>query len=292
MAVLYEKISLITDSSLIARWNKNQHFTYPLHIHDEYEIVYIVESFGTRYVGDSVESFQEGDLVLVGGKLPHTWQNNEVFVKNLSTHQVKAVVIQIGTDFYQIAAKFAELNHIKQLLEKSQRGVCFNRNVLPQCKDLLLSLPNLEGFEKFVNFLQLLNLLASTNEYRLLASNSYKKLDANNTIDRINDTLQYISANYQNSIKLSEIASQFHMSTTAFCNFFKRKTGKTVITYINEYRVAKSCKMLISSDKNVGEIAFECGFNNISNFNRTFKSIIGKSPRTYRVLWSKNSTRN
>jgi AraC-like DNA-binding protein len=79
------------------------------------------------------------------------------------------------------------------------------------------------------------------------------------------------------------------MSTTAFCNFFKRKTGKTVITYINEYRIAQACKMLISTDKNIGEIAFECGFNNISNFNRTFKSIIGKTPGTYRVLWSGNS---
>jgi AraC-like DNA-binding protein len=289
MALLYEKISLITESSLIARWNKNQHFTFPLHIHDEYEIVYIVESFGTRYVGDSVESFQEGDLVLVGSKLPHTWQNNEIFSKNQSSHQVKAVVIQIGTDFYQLATKFPELSNIKALLEKAHRGICFNHKALPQCKDLLQKLPDLFGFDKFINTLQLLDLLATTNEYRLLASNSYTKLDQNNTIDRINDTLQFISVNYQNSIKLSEIANQFNMSTTAFCNFFKRKTGKTVITYINEYRIAQACKMLISTDKNIGEIAFECGFNNISNFNRTFKSIIGKTPGIYRVLWSGNS---
>ena len=285
MSLIFEKISFTPQSSLVVRWNQYQNLTYPLHFHDEYELIYIYKSYGTRYIGDSVDKFQEGDLFLVGNKLPHCWQNDEIFYKNLPTHQAKAVIIQFGKDFFSEVFQYPEFSPIQAMLKNSRRGIAFGKSAAAQNKSAILKLIESTGFERIMEFIQLLNRLANVKDYRLLASIGFNKGE-DESLYRITDTLKFISDNYDRQLKLDEISAQFSMSPSAFCNYFKRKTGKTLVNYINEFRVAQSCKLLTSTDKNISEIAFECGFNNISNFNRTFKSIIGKSPRDYKNLWS------
>ena len=288
MSVLYEKISFPSGSSIRTRSINRQHFTFPLHLHNELEICYILDSYGTRFVGDSVEYFQTGDFVLLGSQLPHTWQNHEIFYENSSKNSLKAVSIQFGTNFIDQTSLYPELVHISKMLKKSTRGITFGNDVVRQNHELLISLPNLEGFKKIITFLELLNNLASTSDYRFLASNSFEDIKTDKSFKRIKDTLEFISNNYKHQLTLDQLSSKFHMSKTAFCNYFKRKTGKTVINYINELRIAQACKLLIQTDKNVIEIAYECGFNNISNFNRTFKIITGKTPSKYRILWPRS----
>ncbi len=288
MSLIYEKVSYNPGSSLIARWNKDFYFSTPLHFHDEYEIIYVVKSYGIKYIGDARETFNEGDLVLLGSKLPHTYSNNEIFTNNKANEKVKAVIIQFGEDLYQLLSQRPECRQIIKMLDDSQRGIHFSTEISKQSHDLLLHLPEIkDDFTRFISIMQLLQQLATSNNYHLLASLSYNKVDKDNSLSRITDTIKYISENYQNKLTLNEIARQFNMGTTAFCNFFKRKTGNTLINYINELRVSQACKLLNYSDKRISEIAFECGFNNLSNFNRIFKSITNFTPKEYRKLWTK-----
>ncbi|TDN98390.1 AraC family transcriptional regulator [Sunxiuqinia elliptica] len=286
MKMLYEKVSITPESLIITRWNKSQHFMMPMHFHDEYELIYIAKSFGTRYVGDSLEPFKEGDLVLVGSKLPHTWQNNEIFIENPATHPVRAVVIQFGLDFVSYLNRFPEFQHISNMLELAQRGIAFSDKVAQRNRKALIQLPDAKyGFHRLISILTLLHNLAADQGSSLLASSSFQNIDKESSLNRITQTLDYIAQNYTQKLTLDDIASKFNMSISAFSNFFKRKTGKTVINYINELRISEACKLLSLTDKNIAEVAFECGFNNLSNFNRTFKEVTSKTPKEYRLLW-------
>ena len=291
--LILEKVSYDQKNSLIARWNRNWYFSTPLHFHIEYELVYVVESYGIRYVGDSKEPFREDDLVLVGSQLPHTWQNDEIFTRNLKSHIVKAVIIQFGHDFVNMINQCHEFYQVGELIKESQRGLSFTTESCNEVKNMLLQLPDIpDHFEKVLLVLRILNQLAKSKNYRHLASLSFQNMNKEQSITKIIDTIKHISVNYQDKLTLSEIANRFSMSTTAFCNYFKRKTGKTLICYINEIRISQACRLLISSEKNITEIAFECGFNNISNFNRIFKSITGKTPREYRLIWITSISKN
>ncbi|MGQ7869236.1 AraC family transcriptional regulator [Sunxiuqinia sp. sy24] len=287
MEMLYEKVSIAPESLVITRWNKSQHFMMPMHFHDEYEIIYIEESYGTRYVGDSIEPFQEGDLVLVGSKLPHTWQSNEIFMKKLPTHAVKAVVIQFGSDFFEQINRFPDLQHISNMLKLAQRGIAFSNKIALKNRKALIQLPDAKhGFHRLMSILTILHNLASDRNYSLLASSAFQNIDKESSLNRVTQTLDFIAKNYTQKLTLDDIAGKFNMSISAFSNYFKRKTGKTVINYINELRISEACKLLSQTDKSIAEVAFECGFNNISNFNRTFKGITSKTPKEYRQLWS------
>ncbi len=288
MSIIYEKIDFKPHTSLVARWNKFKNMSYPLHRHDEYELIYICRSYGTRYVGDSVEPFSAGDLVLVGSNLPHCWQNDEIFLKNHPSHQAKAVIVQFDKAFFSEAFKYPEFNSINNMLKSSDQGIHFGKEIVSQYSETIIHLTKLSGFERLVMFFQLLHNLSLSTDTRLLASNSFNKTDARYEFNKISTILQYISDHYQQALTLDNISQRFHMSPSAFCNYFKRKTGKTLTAYLNEYRTAKACKLLTNNDKNISEIAFECGFNNISYFNRIFRKIMGNNPTVYKKLWQRS----
>ncbi|WP_223552295.1 AraC family transcriptional regulator [Aestuariivivens sp. NBU2969] len=288
MEIFYEKIPFPINSSLRARNIKIQHFTIPLHQHEELEIVYVLKSFGKKYIGDSIKPFKKGDLVLIGSRLPHTWKNDEIFYNN-KNYTTQVIVIQFPTNIIDYFSNYhPELFHISKMLNSSTRGISFGNKVADKNHSLLISLCNSSGFDKIMKFTQLLHNLSVSEDFEFLASLTFKNLE-NNSFKRITQTLDFISHNFKKQIYLDDLASNFNMSKSAFCNYFKRKTGNTVISYINELRISFACKLLIESDKNIIEIAYDSGFNNISNFNRAFRVIIGKTPREYRTLWSKSN---
>ncbi len=286
MPVIFEKVAFAPQSSLIARWNKYPNLSYPLHYHSEYELVYIYQGSGQRYVGDSIEVFEAGDLVLIGNQLPHCWQSDKLTYSNLKELETKAVIIQFDKYFFSQVFQYPEFASILTLLKKSKRGVAFSTLTVTQQKQSIINLTSIEGVEKILAFIRLLNDLSIADDSRQLASPAFESASENEAFSRITDTLKFIEQNYNQKLSLSEIAKTYNMSPSAFCNYFRRKTGKTLVSYINEFRVAQACRLLLNSDKNISEIAFVCGFNNLSNFNRIFKAIIQKSPRDYRELWA------
>lgn len=291
MKILYEKVSDSHEDFLVARWNKDYIYTMPLHFHEEYEIICNIKSSGSRIVGDSKERFSEGDLVLIGSKLPHRWTNDELFTQNHPSSQVKAAIIQFDVSLVHMLDNRHEFKHITEMLRKATRGLAFSKEFYLQNKELILQLPEIvDPFEQIISVIRLLNNMAHSTQSRTLASLSYQDFDENSGINKILDTINFISSNYSSKILVDDVAGRLNMSTTAFCNFFKRKTGYTLIKYLNEIRISHAQRALLNSDQSISEIAFASGYNNISNFNRIFKSHTGKSPKEYRKIWEHKET--
>jgi AraC-like DNA-binding protein len=284
MKIMHEQVDLPGGSPLKVKWDDFPHFTFPWHYHSEYEIVCILKSHGTRYVGDNVENFSEGNLVLIGSNVPHLWKNAPEFYAENSTQRVNAIVIQFPEDFVQgLRNSYPEFLNIREMFLRAERGICFLGGDSRQLSDKLVQLLNLSGMERLLMFVRILEQMALAREYRLLASEAFKTSIAVGTDQRLGKILNYIQLNYQNELSVGSIAQKFNMNTTAFCRYFKENTSKPMVQYVNEMRVGYACKLLMDKTMSISEICYESGFNNIANFNHMFKRINGCSPSAYRL---------
>lgn len=280
--IMHEQVLIPDGSSIRVKWDDFPHFTFPWHFHNEIEIVYVIRSHGTRYVADSVEPFCEGDLVMVGSNVPHYWKNDNAYYKENSGLRVNAIVIQIIPEFMEKPINsYPEMAHIKKLLTRADQGLHFSKSFSWKIGKQLTSLCSLKGFERFSAFLNVLDKMARTSQYRLLASPDFRHNITNVHDDRLNKILNYIKLNYTEKILLAKLARQFEMNPSSFSRYFKLKTGKTLIEYINELRIRYACKLLQDNNYTISQICFKCGFNNISNFNRFFKEKMKITPKEY-----------
>lgn len=283
MKLMHEQVDLPGGSPLKVKWDDFPHFTFPWHYHSEYEIDYIVKSHGTRYVGDNVGDFSEGNLVLIGSNVPHLWKNAPEFYSDDPSYCVNAIVIQFPGDFVQgLRNTYPEFMNIHELLVRAERGICFMGSDAELLGRKLIDLLKLNGIERLLAFIKILEQMAMAKDYRLLASEAYKTTVASGSDQRLSKILNYIQLNYQNELSVDALAHKFGMNTTAFCRYFKENTSKPMVQYINEMRVGYACKLLMDKMMSVSQICFESGFNNIANFNRIFKRINGCSPSEYR----------
>jgi AraC-like DNA-binding protein len=290
MKIMHEQLNIKNESSLKVKWDDFPHFTFPWHFHPEYELVYVIESFGTRFIGDSVENFEAGDLVLLGSNVPHFWKNNELFHRNDPQYKVKAVVIHFPEDFFkQQIDHDQEFQAISHLLKKAGRGIHFSTSVANRLQKDILKLLRLKGLRRTLHFVDLLDQLATTKNQRLLASESYQANLHDLSSDRLDKVMHFINSNYRQDLKVTMIAQHVSMNTSAFCRYFKNKTGKSVTEFVNEMRIGYACKLLLENKQNISQICFESGFNNLSNFNHCFKRMKSFSPSQYRKLYHLNS---
>jgi len=277
MKEIQQEIVPIAEDDLFIIMNyRNANFDYPIHCHSEYEINLVLNTAGTRVVGDFAESFGPIDLVMTGPFLPHVWKSE------LKTNHV--VTIQFSCEFlnFPIVSKrmFAP---IRQLLMDANQGLSFNGNGAEQIRDQILELTRIKGFQAVTTFLNILNLLA-TCERKKLVSNLYEfetmvKTSKSRRISRVCD---YVDNNISQTIRLSDVSSLVGMSESAFSHFFKSRTGLSFISYVNNLRVAKACHLLETTTQSVSEICYGCGFNNKSNFIRIFSSRKNMTPSEYR----------
>ena len=261
-------------------------FEYPWHYHPEFELTYILTSRGVRYVGNSIENFQDNDLVLVGPNLPHCWVNSAADHQPTSN----AIVIYLKEEFAECAwmktNEFAALHH---LFELSKKGVKFEKSVSLKVKQHFFQLLTAPPFEKMMLLLQILNELSNTNEFHTLCDHgfSYDLNTSNN--DRINVIYKYIQTHYQEKITLSAIAGQVHMSDEYFSRYFSKVMKKTFFEFLNEFRINRACKLLIETDKQISEICYDSGFESIPFFYRQFKRFKNCQPKSYRANYQKVS---
>lgn len=282
MKIMHEQVSFPPRTMLKVKWDDFPHFTYPWHFHSEFEIVYILKSSGKRFIADSIEPFSEGDITLMGSNLPHFWKNDDSIESNESKH-VNAIVVQFHKDFFrEEISSYPEFHRISELLKKASRGIHFQPPATEKLGRMLKRLLKMNGLERMLYFIKLMDTMARMENYRILASSAYQleeHIELNSRLDKI---MHFINTNYQRKITQKEIAARIGMSTVAFCRYFKGKTGKGFIFFVNEMRVGYACKLLIENHLNVTQICFECGFNNLSNFNRTFKRLTSFTPGEYR----------
>ncbi len=258
-------------------------FYNPWHYHPELELTLVIKSFGQRQVGDSIENFGPGDLVLIGSNLPHVWKNDATFQKQDATSKAQAIVVKFLPDFAgEGLLDRPEMSKIDHLIkELSPFGVKLNGKVRNRVQQNMLKLPKMDDAARFIMLLNILDIISKSKEHRLLASLSYRSEKKENT-HRVNIVLDYIMEHYQEEIRLDTIADLINMNKNAFCRFFKNGTRKSLFRVIQEVRIGKACQHLLETEMNVLQIAYACGFGNISGFNKTFRKITGTTPLAYR----------
>ncbi len=283
MKIMHEQLSFEANNSFKVKWDDFPHFTYPWHFHSEYEIVYVIKSFGKRFVADHIEDFGAGDLVLLGNNLPHFWKSDDAFFKNDPNYKVNAIVIHFPIDFFKDQIEnYPEFFKIKDLLKRALRGVSFDRVVSDNMGKKIKHLLRLKGIERTLYFIKILDQLANSKQYKLLASESYQPDVHDWSNSRLEKIMHIINSNYRHSLKLETVANHIGMNPTAFCRYFKEKTGKSFSQFLIDMRVGYACKLLIEDKLSVSQICFESGFNNLSNFNRQFKKNTSYSPTEFK----------
>jgi AraC-like DNA-binding protein len=288
MKALFEKVTFGEQSSLLVRRFKLPYFDAPWHYHPEYELTYIVKGFGRRFVGDHIESFQAGDLVLIGPDLPHFWRSDNAFYQNDSGMEVESVVIQFPTVLdHKVLAYVPEAGAMQQLLQRARYGLRFS----PAARELVTAqlelLAGCIGFSQLLGLLAILNVLATDQDACLLASEGYQLAPGAAETERMKRILEFMLTHFREEIRMEQAASIAGMAPAAFCRYFKKRTRKTFVEYLNELRVSHARNLLTHSGLSVGQVGLEAGFNNISHFHQHFKRQTGLTPLRYQSMTRK-----
>jgi AraC-like DNA-binding protein/mannose-6-phosphate isomerase-like protein (cupin superfamily) len=282
MKIMHEQIDFPGRSAVKVKQREMPHFTYPWHFHPEFEILYVIDGSGTRFVADNIEEFQSGDMALIGSTLPHFWRSDEKYMNSGGQLKVKYIVIQFPHDFLKDEiANYPEYHLIGNLLERASRGIWFPLEFTRKIANKIIKVAKSNGFERIILLQDLLQTLAKTNDYKLLAGELYQHEKHSFTNFRLIKVIQFLTTNYQRKIELENVAEIANLHPAAFCRFFKEKTGKSLSEYVNDMRIGYACRLIIEGKMSVSQISFESGFNNLSNFNRTFKRHTKFTPTEY-----------
>ncbi len=281
-SLINEQLTLSESSPLKARAYDYAHFTYPWHFHSEYEIISYWKGTGTRFVGNSMERFSEGDVLLIGPNLPHYMKSDEAHHAPGSTLRAQGTIIQFEQNFMHHSINhYPHFARIRHLLQESRQGIYFPSGCSARLKELVMRIPTETGIDQITTLLQLLKEMSELQARQVISTSDIAP-DTVYDASRIDKILSFLNKHYTRDIDLTEIASIAAMNPTAFCRFFKHKTGKSFKAYVLDMRIAYACKLLVMDRINISQISTECGFETISHFNNSFRKHTGCSPSQYR----------
>lgn len=287
MQAILRKIDSNANNSFIARTDMVSHFYNKWHFHPELELTHIIHGKGNRFVGDNIDFFEDGDLVMIGSNLPHVWKNDISYFEGREDQIAMANVIQFLPNFFgETFYNLKEIKNINFLFEKSQLGlkiVGTTRNIVIKLISQIFETDS--SLKRLCILLEILETIAISDEIQQLSSkgfvDAYQRLDT----QRINKVYEFTINQYHRKILIDEVAVIANMSVSNFCKYFKSRTQKTYIQLLTEVRIGFACQMLIENRKSVQQIAFDCGFHNLSNFNRTFKIQKHQKPIEYKQIF-------
>jgi AraC-like DNA-binding protein len=282
MEEFYEKLTKEAEYCISYLDTDCPYLEVPWHFHPEAEIIYIEKGSGTRFVGDHSEPFGEGDIGLIGPNLPHVWRSDPIYRENIPGLAAHVQVVHFNEELFKgPLAILPEMQGIKQLLFEAQYGIKFfgvgREKIEVQMKELIVT----SGIEKLTRLIKILDFMSRTEDKQLLASHGYSKIRKSADFIRFDKAHQFMIDHFQENISLEKVSSLIGMTPTSFCRYFKKHTGKSFHTVLNEIRVGHACKLLIENKMNISGICYESGFSNISNFNGQFKKIKGTTPSHY-----------
>lgn len=289
---LFKEVSPLSSKDcfiLIERQKTN--FNFPIHIHPECELNFIENAKGAqRIVGDSIEEIDEEELVLVTNPhLEHAWKDYRNASKNI--HEI---TIQFHPDL--LTDTFLNKNQmisIRQLFRHAERGVAFSRESIAKVRPLLKTLTcENDSFYSLIKLLIILHELSIDKGMRELSTGQFAAnvMHQHSSDESLGRVMDYLSRHYSEVIRLSEVAEMVNMSESSFCRFFKQHTSKSFIDFLTDIRLGAASRALIDSSLSIAEIGYDCGFNNLSNFNRIFKKKKGVTPSEFRDNYRKNKT--
>jgi AraC-like DNA-binding protein len=266
------------ESFVIKKFDKRG-FAAPFHFHPEFELTYILEGKGKRFVGNNMAGFHDNDLVLLGASLPHCWK-----LAPLENNKATSFVIQFNYDFLgKDFLEKPEMNQIQKLLKRSVCGIEFYGKIRDAVKEsMVLILKEKNQFKKLMLFLDTLNKLAASKEYFLLNKKDSITLQSDDNRERINKVFAYIVENFHDDILLNEASKTIAMTPNAFCKYFKKITRKTFMETVIDYRINFATQQLVETDKSISDICYESGFRDMSHFYKMFSARMKTSPFNYR----------
>lgn len=258
-------------------------FDFPLHSHEELELNFIMNAKGAkRLVGDHMAEIEDLELVLVGSNLPHVWQTHKCTNK-----EIREITIQFHKDLFD--DKFLrrnQLSFIRNMLERSAKGILFSRDTIQQIMPRLMILNQKHGFDSVLELFSILHDLSISRNMHTLSDVTFSNAELSYSSRRIEKAIEYMNLNFQKPITLTEVSKLANMTDVSFSRFFKSRTGITFMDSLLEMRLGNASRLLIDTTQSVAEIAYHCGFNNISNFNRLFRKKKGCTPKEFRESYS------
>lgn len=278
---VFEKVPLANKASFLFKKELFRYFDIPWHYHPEYEIALIKKGRGEIIIGNNIHYFMPGDLLFIGANLPHLWKSKKTGSEK--NNNVEQFILQFPHDFLgrELFNKY-EFQSIRNILYKSTLGLVFLGKVRAKIAKKLNSMQKSGDFERLMLLFSILETMASTSEYTTVASPGFLNTFVRFDEDRMNKLYHYTLSNFHKEISTNKMASLFNMEESSFCRYFKKRTKKTYIQFLNEVRLGFACKLLLENGNAINQICIKCGFRNISNFNRQFKAFIGKTPKEYR----------
>lgn len=254
------------------------------HYHPEYELTYIIEGRGRRIVGDGVDKFMETDLVFLGRYLPHEYTCEPHFMKDNGEFQGKAIVIQFHHDF--LGDSFFDLpenSELLRFLQLSAQGIQIFGKARKTIVDLMYDMLEVNNTQRLYLLFRIFDSLVRIKEYNFLSSPGFVDSYLNKGVTPIAKAGEYILQNFQKDIRVMDLLEITNMSNTTFCSEFKRHNGMNFKKYLTNVRIGYACRLLIRDESTISEVAYQSGFENLSNFNRQFKGVKGMTPHEYRI---------
>ena len=277
MKVLPFKIPKAQNIGLIYQEDKAQYFYNKLHQHEDIQLCTIIKGEGTLIVGDTINDYKTGDVLVIGSNLPHVFKSDATNIKESFMISLFFTERSFGKDFFSLD----DFKELTSFFKKSMSGFKLLSNQ-QKVQERFLSLQNATNLERFIGLFDILRLIEKSKN-KTLADFVYPKKYSDNEGKRMREVMDFTIHHYDKNINLNEIASRANMTPNAFCRYFKQRTNKTYFTFLNELRVENACKLLAGNKGlSISEIAYQCGFKNLSNFNRKFKEVKNTTPSKYR----------
>jgi AraC-like DNA-binding protein len=277
---IMREITPLTSSDCFTFFTRTKsEFDFPLHCHEELELNFIRNAKGARrIIGDHIAEIDDYELILVGSNLPHVWETYKCKSK-----EIKEITIQFHKDLFD--EKFLrrnQMNYIRKMLERSAKGISFSTETIQQIEARLMIVSQKQGFDSVLELLSILHDLSVSRNMRTLSDTIFSGAELTYNSRRIEKVLEHMNQNFHKNVTLDEVGKLVNMTPASFSRFFKQRTGISFIASLLELRLGHSSRQLIDTTHSIAEIAYNCGFNNISNFNRLFKKKKGCTPKEFR----------
>ena len=252
------------------------------HYHAEVELIFFHQGSGTQFVGDHIQRFRPGDIILVGSNLPHYWRYDDAHFREEEGRPVHSTVIHFSENFWgDPFLELPETKPIRNLLDKARRGILASTKEEGKIAGLVEKIRSAEGVNRIIALIECLSAFAGSDHLQVLSSIGFRPDFSESENDRINAIYDYTFRHFNQKIYLDQVAAVAGLVPNSFCRYFKSRTGKTYTQFLTEIRVGHACKLLIDNRVSIKQLCYESGFNNFTCFHKNFRMITGKSPQLY-----------
>lgn len=291
MKVILFTIPVDIDNSIHLQEDRLSYFYPHLHRHKEIQITWVINGEGTLIVGNNMTPFRSGDLFVIGANQPHVFKSDPSYLNPSNRRKVHSLNIFFNpTGFISDLLLFPEMLGIKKFVTQTEFGLQALEKDADKLAEHFLKIRNSSTGFRLAYFIELLQVMANLKKWKYLSAESFEHAITDTEGLRMNDIYQYTMDHFTDAITLEQIAAVAHLTPQSFCRYFKKHTTKTYINFLNEVRINEACKRFIEMNfDNIGNIAYQCGFNSVVSFNRVFKSVMGKPPKEFIKIYHKDN---